>query len=67
MACIISHLSPETFRVKVRDINRSIILQLMIMEYCELLNQNNLRLLEKLELLIDMNLVITYLPDQFLH
>ena len=37
------------------------ILQLMIMEYCELLNHNNLCLLEIQEWLIDVNLTITYL------
>ena len=36
-------------------------LQLMIMAYCELLNQNNLSLLEIQEWLIDVNLIITYL------
>ena len=34
------------------------ILQLMIMEYCELLNQNNLNLLEIQKWLIDVNLAI---------
>ena len=33
----------------------------MIMEYCELLNQSNLSLLEIQEWLIDVNLAITYL------
>ena len=37
----------------------------MIMEYCELLNQNNLRLLEIQEWLIDVNLAITYLLTNF--
>ena len=41
------------------------ILQLMIMEYCELLNQNNFSLLEIEEWLIDVNLAITYLLTNF--
>ena len=41
------------------------ILQLMIMEYCELLNQNNLSLLEIQKWLIDVNLAITYLLTNF--
>ena len=41
------------------------ILQLMIMEYCELLNQNNLSLLEIQEWLIDVNLAITDLLTNF--
>ena len=40
-------------------------MQLMIMEYCELLNQNNLSLLEIQEWLIDVNLAITYLLTNF--
>ena len=41
------------------------ILQLMIMEYCEVLNQNNLSLLEIQEWLIDVNLAITDLLTNF--
>ena len=37
----------------------------MIMEYCELLNQNKLSLLEIQEWLIDVNLAITYLLTHF--
>ena len=37
----------------------------MIVEYCELLNQNNLSLLEIQEWLIDVNLAITYLLTNF--
>ena len=39
--------------------------QLMIMEYCELLNKNNLGLLDIQEWLIDVNLAITYLLTNF--
>ena len=41
------------------------ILQLMIMEYCELLNRNKLSLLEIQEWLIDVNLAISYLLTNF--
>ena len=41
------------------------ILQLMIMEYCELLIQNNLSLLEIQNWLIDVNLAIIYLLTNF--
>ena len=37
----------------------------MIMEYCELLNQNKLSLLEIQEWFIDINLAITYLLINF--
>ena len=37
----------------------------MIMEYCELLNQNKFSLLEIQEWLIDVNLAITYLLTHF--
>ena len=37
----------------------------MIMEYCELLNQNKLSLLKVQEWLIDVNLAITYLLTNF--
>ena len=37
----------------------------MIMEYCELLHQNSLSLLETQEWLIGMNLAITYLLTNF--
>ena len=41
------------------------ILQMMIMKYCELLNQNNVSLLEIQEWFIDVNLAITYLLTNF--
>ena len=41
------------------------ILQLMIVEYCELLNQNNFSLLEIQEWLIGVNLAITYFLTNF--
>ena len=41
------------------------ILHLMIMEYCEWFNQNNLNLLEMQEWLIDGNLSITHLLTNF--
>ena len=37
----------------------------MIMEYCELLNKNNLSLLEIQDWLIDVNLAITYSLTNF--
>ena len=47
------------------DINRSMIWQLMIMAYCDLLLHNNLSLLEILGWLIDVNLAIVYLMINF--
>ena len=56
------------FRVEVKDkqVYNIAAGDHVIMEYCELLNQNNLSLLEIQEWLIDGNLAVTYLLTNFL-